>query len=446
MTAREYNFDGIVGPTHNYAGLSFGNVASARHQNQVSNPRAAALQGLEKMRQVHAMGIGQAVLPPLRRPRLDVLRSLGLRGQTDEELLRRAWDIQPTLVASVFSASSMWTANAATVSPSMDAQDSRLHLTPANLTSTFHRSLEVTETQRLLQAIFADTEHFFVHPALPSSAAMADEGAANHTRFAPSYGDPGMELFVFGFSAWDRARPAPQRFPARQSLESCAATARNHKLDPSRTFFIQQNPVAIDAGVFHNDVIAVGNLNVLLYHEHAFLDPNFAVQLKQCFESTYEHPFHAIAIQESEMTLEQCVASYLFNSQILTLDEGGMLLLCPSECEALTEARQTIERIIADPNNPVEKVCYLDLRQSMNNGGGPACLRLRVVLNDEQRHQVLPGVMFSPQLHGRLVSWVEKYYRSELAPDDLLDPKLILEVHQAIDALQTILGLPAGTL
>ncbi|MGA8031441.1 MAG: N-succinylarginine dihydrolase, partial [Casimicrobiaceae bacterium] len=43
------NFDGIPGPTHNYSGLAQGNLAAERNAQQVSNPREAALQGLEKM-------------------------------------------------------------------------------------------------------------------------------------------------------------------------------------------------------------------------------------------------------------------------------------------------------------------------------------------------------------------------------------------------------------
>ena len=49
-TAREFNFDGLVGPSHNYAGLSFGNVASFSNVKSASNPKQAALQGLAKMR------------------------------------------------------------------------------------------------------------------------------------------------------------------------------------------------------------------------------------------------------------------------------------------------------------------------------------------------------------------------------------------------------------
>src|SRR4051812_47984080 len=130
---REYNFDGLIGPTHNYAGLSPGNLASQHHGGQPSQPREAALQGLEKMRFVSELGVGQAVLPPQPRPSLRTLRSLGFTG-SDEEVITRAARDAEHLLRLTSSASAMWTANAATVAPSADTADGRVHLTPANLT------------------------------------------------------------------------------------------------------------------------------------------------------------------------------------------------------------------------------------------------------------------------------------------------------------------------
>ncbi|EGF31557.1 Succinylarginine dihydrolase, partial [Oxalobacteraceae bacterium IMCC9480] len=60
LPAREFNFDGLVGPSHNYAGLSFGNVASFNNVKSVSSPKQAALQGLAKMRALAARGFAQA--------------------------------------------------------------------------------------------------------------------------------------------------------------------------------------------------------------------------------------------------------------------------------------------------------------------------------------------------------------------------------------------------
>src|SRR3954469_13600147 len=131
MNAYEVNFDGLVGPTHNYAGLSYGNVASMKHKLSVSNPRQAALEGLEKMKFLASLGVKQAVLPPHERPHLQTLRRLGFSG-SDADVLRTAQQRDPTLLAMVSSASTMWTANAATISPSADSEDHRAHFTPAN--------------------------------------------------------------------------------------------------------------------------------------------------------------------------------------------------------------------------------------------------------------------------------------------------------------------------
>jgi succinylarginine dihydrolase len=445
MSTREFNFDGIVGPTHNYAGLSYGNVASTAHRHQPSNPRAAALQGLEKMRRVHGLGIGQAVLPPLRRPDLEFLRGLGFGGN-DARVIERAAQADPAMLAAAYSSSSMWTANAATVSPSADCGDGRLHLTVANLASNLHRSLEPARTLQHLQLLFKDDRHFAVHPPLPGTAAFADEGAANHTRLCRNYPGPGVESFVFGRSALHSDGPNPTRYPARQTLEAVQAIARRHQLDPARTIFIQQNPAAIDAGVFHNDVIAVGNQDVLLCHELAFLDQARSLdRLRRMFAETCGGNLHVIEIAAQQLSLEAAVKSYLFNSQLLTRPDGRMSLICPIECSEDEAAFGCIEKILAG-ENPIDQVEFFDLRQSMSNGGGPACLRLRVVLTEDQQRALHPGVVFSESLDAQLVAWVARHYRDRLAPADLADPQLIVEVNSALDELGEILQLPAGSL
>ena len=286
---REFNFDGLIGPTHNYAGLSYGNMASAKHKRKASSPQQAALQGLAKMKAMADLGIGQAILPPLRRPRFEFLRELGFVG-TNEQLLEQSHAVDPALLATCYSASNMWTANAATVSPSNDCEDGRLHLTTANLSSTLHRSIEHPSTSRLLNFIFSAEQHFAVHPALPSQAGLRDEGAANHTRLCPpnfQNSTAGLELFVYGADPLNQESAAPEKFPARQTKLASESIARLHQLDPANTFFLQQSPQAIDAGVFHNDVISVGNQNVLLCHEFSFVDQDDQLQrVRDRFQST----------------------------------------------------------------------------------------------------------------------------------------------------------------
>jgi succinylarginine dihydrolase len=445
LTAREFNFDGLIGPTHNYAGLSYGNVASASHQFQPSRPRAAALQGLEKMKFLADLGLGQCVLPPLRRPRFEFLKQLGFSG-TDPQLIDKAYRHDPVLLATCYSASNMWTANAATVSPAADCDDGKLHLTPANLSSTLHRSIEYPSTTRNLRAIFRDTDHFALHPPLPSQPALADEGAANHTRLCVEHGGPGIELFVYGSDNMNQFASAPKKFPARQTLLAGQSIARLHSIKPTRTQFIQQNPLAIDAGVFHNDVISVGNQNVLLCHELAFVDQQQQTEsIRKLFEQEFGSPFYLIQFPNSEIGLEDTVASYLFNSQLVTRPGGDMTLICPIECRENEAAHRCTERVLSE-ENPIDEVAFLDLRQSMNNGGGPACLRLRVVLTEAQQSAIHPGVVLTDVCYEKLVDWVNTNYREQLVPDDLRDPKLIDESLTAMERLAKILELPASTL
>jgi succinylarginine dihydrolase len=439
---REVNFDGLVGPTHSYAGLSYGNVASAIHQGQSSSPREAALQGLAKMRFVASLGVPQAVLPPLPRPRLSLLRHLGFQG-SPKKMIDDAWRTDPALVGVCFSASNMWTANAATVSPSADTIDHLVHLTPANLATLLHRTIEADQTRAMLAAIFENPTHFRVYPPLLGSQALSDEGAANHTRLSGDGDSGGIEVFVYGRSALAKEGRQPQRFPARQTREACEAIARRHGLDAQDTFFVQQHPDAIDAGVFHNDVISVGVGRVLLLHASAYLEQNrFCDALRGRFEARTGQELIIVEVTDRELALKDTVASYLFNSVLLRLDADDYRLICPGECETNSAARAVVDRILSDASNPIQSACFMDLRQSMNNGGGPACLRLRVPLNDSEFAAVHDGVKWTPELDQQLTGWVERYYRETLAPDDLRDPALIEESVAAASELARILQLP----
>jgi len=440
LPAREYNFDGLVGPSHNYAGLSFGNVASFNNVKSASNPKEAALQGLAKMRDLAARGFAQAVMPPQARPNFRLLRRIGFSG-TDAEVLARAWRESPVILACAYSASPMWTANAATVSPSADTFDGRVHFTAANLNNKLHRADEHAQATRTLRALFADARHFAVHEALPSTPAFGDEGAANHTRFAAAHGASGVELFVYGRVEFDPSAPAPKKYPARQTLEASQAIARLHGLDAARTVFAAQNPDVIDQGVFHNDVIAVGNGNVLFYHELAFHDEAAVLsQLRQAVGGVGAE-LAAIRVDAREVPLGDAVASYLFNSQLLSKPDGGMALVIPHECQENRAVARYLEQLVAS-SGPVDELMYFDLRQSMRNGGGPACLRLRVALTGEEAAAMHQGVIMSEALHARLADWVGRYYRDRLEPKDLADPQLARECQAALEELTRILGLP----
>lgn len=438
MLATEANFDGLVGPTHNYAGLSFGNVASQNNEKSVANPRAAAKQGLRKMKQLADLGFHQGVLPPQERPSMRLLRELGFSGD-DASVIAKVAKEAPELLAAASSASAMWTANAATVSTSADTGDGRVHFTPANLCSKLHRAIEHESTRRTLRAIFADPARFVVHDALPGTPALGDEGAANHTRFAAEYGTRGVEFFVYGRSEYRRG-PEPKRFPARQTFEASRAVAQRHGLVEEGTVYAQQNPDVIDAGVFHNDVIAVGNRHTLFCHELAFVDQSKVYDELRTKLTKAGSPFEVIEVPDAKVSVADAVGSYLFNSQLLTRPDGRQVLVVPQECRENARVSAWLDELSAK-SGPIDDVLVFDLRESMKNGGGPACLRLRVVLNDAERAAVAPGVWINDTLFGSLDAWIEKHYRDRLAPSDLTDPQLLRESRTALDELTQILGV-----
>lgn len=440
MKQFEANFDGLVGPTHNYAGLSVGNVASLNNAKDTSNPKAAAKQGLQKMKALHDMGLKQGVLAPQERPDLSVLRRLGFSGN-DASVLEQAAKQAPQVLRAVYSASSMWTANAATVSPSADSKDNKVHFTPANLTNKFHRSLEPETSGRILKAMFPDDNCFAHHQHLPDNDHFGDEGAANHTRFCGEYGEPGVELFVYGRHAFDSSKPAPTKFPARHTFEACESVARLHQLDESGVVYMQQNPDVIDQGVFHNDVISVGNQNVLFYHEQAFLNTQQGFdEIRRKFSNKSDKEFHFIKVDNAQVSVEQAVKTYLFNTQLVDIGNGKMAIIAPMECKENRSVSNYLDELVT-LNTPIQKVHYFDVKQSMRNGGGPACLRLRVALKEHELAATNPNVLMSEQLFSTLNTWVDKHYRDVLSEDDLRDPNLVIESRTALDELTKILSL-----
>ena len=437
--AVEANFDGLVGPTHNYGGLSEGNLASSRNEGLVSSPRQGVLEGLEKMKRLADSGLVQGLLPPHERPYLPLLRRAGFSG-SDEAVIEAAWKSAPGLLRKACSASPMWAANAATVSPSADTSDGRLHLTPANLLTTLHRSVEGEQTRRALQWAFPDTGRFAVHDVLPMQPDFADEGAANHVRLCAEQGGPGVEIFVYGREAGEAWSG---KFPARQTVEACQAVARSHGLDPARTVFLRQSPDAIEAGAFHNDVVCVGTRTTLFFHELAFADKADALaRIRRAAEGLFEPDF--VEVPDAEVPIGDAVTSYLFNSQLLEWPgEDRLVLIAPKETEETQTTRACCEALTGG-NGPIGRVEFVDVRQSMRNGGGPACLRLRVVLTEAERAAVAPRALMSDTLYAQLTAWAERYYRDRLAPNDLADPALLRESREALDALTGILGLGDG--
>ena len=436
MALFEANFDGLVGMTHNYAGLSVGNVASCRNASLVSNPKAAAKQGLLKAKALADMGLVQGILPPHERPDVSLLKQLGFYG-SDAEIINQAAKVAPQLLTACSSASNMWTANAATVSSSAEAQDGKMHFTPANLVNKFHRSIEANTTGNALKAIFNNDNYFVHHSPLPSHALFGDEGAANHTRLSHCDGNKGIEVFAYGTEATNSNALKPKKYPARQTLEASQAIARLHHIDAEHSVFIQQNPDVIDKGVFHNDVIAVGNRNVLFYHQHAFVNTKKKLaEIKQ----KLDNDMYFIEVSAKDVSLDDAINTYLFNSQLISLPNQQMVLIAPSHCQENAAVFDYLNHLIRS-NTPITKVEYFDVKQSMQNGGGPACLRLRVPMTNNELAAINESCLLTDKLFNQLNNWVDKHYRDKLSTQDLTDPQLLIESRTALDELTKIMNL-----
>ncbi len=413
MALVEINFDGIIGPSHNYAGLSLGNIASSSNAGAASQPRAAALQGVEKMRANLRLGLVQGFFMPLDRPNKAWLAGLATDMASAE----------PHIRAAAFSASAMWAANAATVSPAPDTADGRCHLSAANLLTMAHRSHEWHGTLAQLKLAFANQQHFAVHPAVPPP--YGDEGAANFMRLCPSHGEAGIEIFVYG--------KAGGPFPARQHIESSKAIARAHQLDPAKTLFVQQSEIAIAAGAFHNDVVAVANERVLFTHEQAFEYPDETYAQIRALMPEAE----IVVVPANRVSLADAIQSYLFNAQLVTLPDGGMALILPSEAQANANVWGWLSEMVAG-NGPIRELVPVDVRQSMANGGGPACLRLRVVADPT----TVDGRFIADEAKlDRIAAVIDKHWPERISPDQLGDPALVIHVQTARAALLEACGL-----
>ncbi len=418
---REVNFDGLIGPSHNFAGLSLGNLAATIHAGEVAFPRKAALQGLAKMRLMLSLGVGQGFFLPHVRPNVGWLRQFGFSG-TPAQVCAQAWAEEPLLFACAISASSMWAANAATISPAPDTADGRIHMTPANLSTMAHRSHEWPETLAQLHRIFPDERYFAVHQPVPGR--FGDEGAANFMRIADPVGDPGVEIMVYG------AGGGP--FPARQTPEASRAIFRAHGIEDG--LVVQQSPEAIAAGAFHNDVVAVAHENILFAHEKAFADKAmlYVALTARCPDLVI------IEVPESEVPLGDAIASYLFNSQLVTLPDGSRALILPMESAETPSVKGWLDRNIG-ANGPIHAAHYIDVRESMHNGGGPACLRLRVLMSQEAERSVNPAHLLDDRSADRLETLIGAFWPERLAPADIALPEMWETVWEARTRLAALL-------
>ena len=434
----EINFDGLIGPTHNYSGLSDGNIASKKNFLSVSNPKEAALQGLKKAKILINAGLNQGLFLPHERPFIPGLKKLGFSGD-NETILKSAYEYSKVLLSNFSSASSMWAANAATISPSPDTKDGKVHITPANLNTMFHRSLESDFTYTQCKLIFSDT-CFVVHKPALSISGYGDEGAANHLRISKTHEDKGFEIFVFGESAFKEEAFAEYQktsFIKRQALEVSKSVALSHKLDRNNVFYLQQHPRAIDKGSFHNDIVSLSNENIFIAHEKAFLNRDVLNHVLKHLELEVEN-FNYIEIPDKEIPLDDIISSYLLNSQLFTNGEGEMQLILPAEVQNYENCMQWLEKL--KQTSDVKLFDFVNIKQSMMNGGGPACLRLKVILNEDEINKVNKNFILNNKRLELIEDLIEREYRDELYPDDLKDPSLLDESRRVLDELTQIFG------
>ncbi|EMI22049.1 Succinylarginine dihydrolase [Rhodopirellula maiorica SM1] len=427
MKLIEIQVDRLVGPTHHFGGLGVGNVASLSHAGNVSNPASAAIQGLDKMRLVASFGVPQFILPPQPRPDVAFLKQVGFQI-ADGESLNQVAQQTPSVLSAAMSCSAMWTANAATVSPAIDNRFNVPSMTVANLDASLHRAIEAKATRQELQGLFPQAN---VLPPLPGGAAMRDEGAANHMRFGSDQNQAGIHLFVYG-----DGEPEPNHFWPRQSRLACQTLAIGQGLDPENTFFVKQHPDAIDAGAFHNDVVAASHHDLLIHHERAFCDPDSVIkQMADRYEQLFRRPLRRIVVSETDLPLADAVRTYLFNSQLIspqvdTENAAAPVLICPLQVQQHDQARTVVESWIGE-SKPFSDVRYVDLIQSMAGGGGPACLRLRIPLTPAELAQCNPRHRWTEELDDRLRQTIREFYPSEVSPMDLASAELISQSQQA---------------
>lgn len=440
--AYEVQFDTLPGLTHFYGGLSRGNLPSMANQGALSNPRQAALESLEKMKFFYTLGIRQAVFPPHERPFIPALKALGFVGTT-EAILKESQKNSPAVLQALSSSAFMWTANSASTTPSVDNADKRVHFTIANMGSHLHRTIEALHNEKLFKTVFPNPVFFAHHAPLISTPSLFDEGAANQMRFCKEHHLPGVQLFVYGsnhFSEEER-EIVPRKFPARQSFEASASIARLHQLYSGHYQLAMQNPYAIDAGAFHHDLVAMSNQNLLIIHEKAFgYQKNTLDALKGYVKEVCDTDLQVIEIKESEIPLSEAIKTYLFNSQLVTMKDGTMSLIAPIECQQQPVVFNWLQALINNQSNPISTIHFINLRQSMMNGGGPACLRLRVVLNQEELKEVLPTVFFTEALYERLKGIILRYYPEKMSLEDLSSIHLyenscaaLVEITQALN-------------
>lgn len=408
---REVNIDSLIGPTHHYGGLAYGNEASMNSKNLMSNPKKAALQGLDKMALLEKLGVHQLIIPPQIRPDVMSLRDLFIDGICKDQ----------SLLSSIYSSSYMWMANAGHFTPGCDSLDKQAHFTVSNFASQCHRQFEIKGHQDILTSLFND--QVLMHP--PISSGFSDEGAANDIRLCSFDFKEAISLFVYGRNADDEITTF---YPCRQTKEAYDVLCLTHRLQLDRVVFAKQHKEAINQGVFHNDVISVGHKNVFLCHEFAFENQDHVLEeVRGKFKKYVKEALYLHVIPNSIITLKECVKSYLFNSQLVDSNEG-LVMIAPKQCEENSNIKIYIDTVLLK-ETPIKKCFYVDLQESMRNGGGPACLRLKVVLSNDEYKVILSKYQVTPKRLTEIKDIVSDLYPENVTVESFEDSVFLQNIN-----------------
>ena len=116
-----------------------------------------------------------------------------------------------------------------------------------------------------------------------------------------------------------------------------------------------------------------------------------------------------------------------------------MQLILPEEVKDFSNCMSWLDKLkqISD----VKTFNFVDIRQSMMNGGGPACLRLKVILNEEEQNNLNQKFLMNNKKLDSIKLLIEREYRDVLYPDDLKDPSLLDESRRVLDELTQIFGI-----
>jgi len=213
--------------------------------------------------------------------------------------------------------------------------------------------------------------------------------------------------------------------------------ARLNRVKADSVLLWQQEPLGIESGAFHSDVLAVGHEYFFLYHAAAFCDPDaFEAELRRRFQGSLQ----LRRVTDAELSVTDAVQSYLFNSQLVSLPEGGMAIVVPQEVRQNPSAEALLQRLLGEAN-PLDQIVEVEVNASMKNGGGPACLRLRVSLTDAESARVNGRVFLDEALGAALEQWIGRHYRDRLELSDLADPRLLEEGRVALHELTRILQI-----